>query len=146
MARVTVEDCIKLVDNRFTLVLMASKRAKDLSRGAQPAVPRDNDKPTIIAVREIAEDAISLEGLKTIAKRELATGAEFVADMEEVETKIDVISEIADDDDLAGETLSAADMAALEDIDAVLDVDNLNDEEEEELEEDDEEIDELEKE
>lgn len=55
MARVTVEDCLKHVDNRFDLVLKAAKRAHALELGvAEPMVPRDNDKPTVIALREIA--------------------------------------------------------------------------------------------
>lgn len=56
MARVTVEDCLKQVKNRFDLVLKAAKRAHDLELGAvDPMVPTDNDKPTVIALREIAE-------------------------------------------------------------------------------------------
>ncbi len=55
MARVTVEDCLKKVKNRFDLVLKASKRAHQLELGAaDPTVPKDNDKPTVIALREIA--------------------------------------------------------------------------------------------
>ncbi len=55
MARVTVEDCLKHVDNRFSLVLKAAKRAHQLEMGeADPLVPPDNDKPTVIALREIA--------------------------------------------------------------------------------------------
>ena len=56
MARVTVEDCLAVVDNRFELVLMASKRARQLSKGAQSALEDDGneDKPTVLALREIA--------------------------------------------------------------------------------------------
>jgi DNA-directed RNA polymerase subunit omega len=54
MARVTVEDCLHYVDNRFQLVLVAAKRARQLASGAEPCVPRENDKPTVIALREIA--------------------------------------------------------------------------------------------
>lgn len=55
MARITVEDCLKNVDNRFDLVIKASARAHALEMGAvDPLVPRDNDKPTVIALREIA--------------------------------------------------------------------------------------------
>lgn len=71
MARVTVEDCLLKVPNKFELVLLASKRARDIERGATPSVPKDNDKPTIIALREIAEETISLEGLKEIAKKSI---------------------------------------------------------------------------
>jgi DNA-directed RNA polymerase subunit omega len=55
MARVTVEDCLDRIDNRFDLVLNAARRARDLSRGAEPRVPLENDKPTVVALREIAE-------------------------------------------------------------------------------------------
>ncbi len=55
MARVTVEDCLDKVDNRFDLVLAAAKRARDLTRGADPRVALENDKPTVLALREIAE-------------------------------------------------------------------------------------------
>lgn len=55
MARVTVEDCLDKVDNRFQLVLVATKRARQLARGAQPFVEWENDKPTVVALREISE-------------------------------------------------------------------------------------------
>jgi DNA-directed RNA polymerase subunit omega len=55
MARITVEDCLEVVNNRFELVLMATKRARQVAKGAQAAVVGDNDKPTVIALREIAE-------------------------------------------------------------------------------------------
>ena len=58
MARVTVEDCLDKVDNRFQLVLVATKRARQLANGAQPLVDWENDKPTIVALREIAEGLI----------------------------------------------------------------------------------------
>ena len=55
MARLTVEDCLKKEPNRFKLILKASKRARELERGAEAAVPWDNDKTTVTALREIAE-------------------------------------------------------------------------------------------
>ena len=58
MARVTVEDCLENVENRFQLVLVAARRARQLSRGAEPLVPWENDKPTVVALREIAEAKI----------------------------------------------------------------------------------------
>lgn len=54
MARVTVEDCLKNVRNRFELVIVAAKRARQLMRGKEPKVDWDNDKPTVVALREIA--------------------------------------------------------------------------------------------
>jgi len=59
MARLTVEDCLDHVDNRFELVLVAAKRARQLSMGAEPLVPLENDKPTVLALREIAENKIN---------------------------------------------------------------------------------------
>ena len=65
MARVTVEDCLEHVDNRFELVMLASKRAREIAiRGAQPLVEWDNDKPTVVALREIAEGLISRDLLE----------------------------------------------------------------------------------
>ncbi|MBU5617633.1 DNA-directed RNA polymerase subunit omega [Psychrobacter sp. TAE2020] len=60
MARVTIEDCLDNVDNRFELVLVASKRARQLAKGiAEPMVSVDNDKPTVLALREIAAGKIT---------------------------------------------------------------------------------------
>jgi len=61
MARVTVEDCLNNVDNRFQLVLLAAKRARQIAMGMTPLVEEGNDKPTVIALREIAEEKISAE-------------------------------------------------------------------------------------
>ncbi len=58
MARVTVEDCLENVDNRFQLVLVATKRARQLANGVTPFVDWENDKPTIVALREIAAGLI----------------------------------------------------------------------------------------
>ena len=58
MARLTVEDCLENVDNRFELVLIAAKRARQLSMGAESLVELENDKPTVLALREIAENKI----------------------------------------------------------------------------------------
>ncbi len=64
MARVTVEDCIIHVQNRFELVLMAAQRAKQISSGTPLTVDRDNDKDAVVALREIADRTVSLDGLK----------------------------------------------------------------------------------
>jgi DNA-directed RNA polymerase subunit omega len=64
MARITVEDCLEHVDNRFELVMVATRRARQMRRfGAEPLVPEENDKPTVIALREIAAGLISHEML-----------------------------------------------------------------------------------
>ena len=61
MARITVEDCLEVVDNRFELVLMATKRARQLSKGAEPTLDPSNDKPTVLALREIADRRVNDE-------------------------------------------------------------------------------------
>ena len=61
MARVTVEDCVVKVPNRFELVMLAAQRARELSSGAQPTLERDNDKNPVISLREIADATISLD-------------------------------------------------------------------------------------
>ena len=64
MARVTVEDCLQNVDNLFQLVLLASQRARRLANGAEPTVPIENDKATVLALREIAAGNITPEMLR----------------------------------------------------------------------------------
>ena len=64
MARITVEDCLEVVDNRFELVLMATRRARQVAKGADALVEAHNDKPTVVALREIAEGNITAEMLK----------------------------------------------------------------------------------
>ena len=64
MARVTVEDCIDKVDNRFELVLLASHRARQISQGAGITIDRDNDKNPVVALREIADETLSPDDLK----------------------------------------------------------------------------------
>lgn len=66
MARITVEDCLDNVDNRFELVLTATKRARQIANGAELLVEEDNDKPTVIALREIAEGLITAERVDLI--------------------------------------------------------------------------------
>jgi DNA-directed RNA polymerase subunit omega len=64
MARVTVEDCVLKIPNRFELVMIAAQRARHISAGAPLSVDRDNDKNPVVALREIAEEAITLEDLE----------------------------------------------------------------------------------
>ena len=84
MARVTVEDCLDKVDNRLELILVATKRARDISMGAHPLIEIENDKPTVLALREIAEGKIdksilnqvsaqSHAGISTITEEEAST-------------------------------------------------------------------------
>ena len=64
MARVTVEDCIKVIDNRFELILVASERSKTLAKGVEPLLERDRDKNPVVALREIAGNCLDLEATK----------------------------------------------------------------------------------
>ncbi len=64
MARVTVEDCVDKVENRFELVLLAGHRARQISQGAQITIDRDNDKNPVVALREIADETLSPDDLK----------------------------------------------------------------------------------
>jgi DNA-directed RNA polymerase subunit omega len=70
MARLTIEDCLTQVDNRYDLVPLASKRARQLTLGRDALVDEDNDKPTVIALREIAAGLITLENIDTIGKND----------------------------------------------------------------------------
>ncbi len=69
MARITVEDCLSVVDNRFELVLMATKRARQLAKGADPTIDAQNDKPTVVALREIAARRVDLSMIDEIDKQ-----------------------------------------------------------------------------
>ena len=73
MARITVEDCIEKFESRFELVLVASNRARKLHSGENPTVERDNDKNTVIALREIAGESISIDEMKNDLVEEYQT-------------------------------------------------------------------------
>ena len=79
MARLTVEDCLPHVDNRFHLVLVAAKRARQIAMGGEPLVSIDNDKPTVLALREIAEQKIGPEILNQVAVEEDEPGIDLDA-------------------------------------------------------------------
>jgi DNA-directed RNA polymerase subunit omega len=89
MARVTVEDCVLKVPNRFELVLLASQRARGISAGGKITVERDNDKNPVVALREIADETISFDGLRS----ELIQGLQkHVEPDEPEEEEIDVLA------------------------------------------------------
>ena len=75
MARITVEDCLNRIDNRFEMVLTATKRARQISNGADPLVEEENDKPTVIALREIADGLVDPERVDVIQAEIEATEA-----------------------------------------------------------------------
>ena len=68
MARLTVEDCLEHIHNRYDLVLLAARRARQISLGSDPMVEEEGDKPTVIALREIAEGLVTPENIGTIAR------------------------------------------------------------------------------
>ena len=76
MARVTVEDCLENVDNRFELVLVSTKRARQLANGLDPHVPLENDKPTVLALREIAAGHVGPDILEEDLETEYQVAAE----------------------------------------------------------------------
>jgi DNA-directed RNA polymerase subunit omega len=86
MARITVEDCLEHVENRFDLVLLAARCARQISQGADPLVPAENDKPTVIALREIAENLINESSMDEM---------EAQAEIEKIATDDDLIRQIA---------------------------------------------------
>ena len=69
MARVTVEDCIEKISNRFDLVMVAARRSRDVASGAEINVERDNDKNPVVALREIAEEKIIVEDIQESCER-----------------------------------------------------------------------------
>ena len=81
MARVTVEDCIDKIPNRYELLMVAAQRAKDISSGSPLTIDRDNDKNSVVALREIAEETVSIEELQ----RSLVMGLQKFVEVEEPE-------------------------------------------------------------
>ncbi len=81
MARVTVEDCVDKIPNRYELLMVAAQRAKDISSGSPLTVDRDNDKNSVVALREIAEETVSIEELQ----RSLVMGLQKYVEVEEPE-------------------------------------------------------------
>jgi DNA-directed RNA polymerase subunit omega len=82
MARVTIEDCLDHVDNRFELVLLATKRARQLVNGVEPLVPWENDKATVVALREIAEGLITKHTVEEPEEETVSVDDELAAALE----------------------------------------------------------------
>jgi len=80
MARVTVQDCLNNVDNRFELVLLASKRARQIAYGKEALVPQENDKPSVVALREIAEGKMTIAILEKMSVEAEQVDAEIETD------------------------------------------------------------------
>ena len=92
MARVTVEDCVDKVPNRFSLVLLASHRARAISSGSELMVDRDNDKNPVVALREIADDAVEPTGLR----ENLISTLQRVDERTEAEEEAETLALLAD--------------------------------------------------
>ena len=82
MARITIEDCLENIENRFELVLTATKRARQIANGSEPLVQEENDKPTVIALREIAEGLLDKEKVDVL-QAELEAAEVFDSDLED---------------------------------------------------------------
>jgi DNA-directed RNA polymerase subunit omega len=108
MARVTVEDCIDKVDNRFELVLLASHRARLISQGAPITIDRDNDKNPVVALREIADERLAPEDLKEDLIHSLQKHVEIDEPEPDASTLIssEEKSETVDEDDDVPETIN----------------------------------------
>ena len=105
MARITVMDCIDKFPSRFELVLVASNRARKLHSGETPTVEKDNDKNTVIALREIADETVDISILKNDLIEEYQTTS-FSEDEEILEIEEDVTSEKLDENILDGDQKS----------------------------------------
>jgi len=100
MARVTVEDCVLKIPNRFELVMLASQRAREISSGAQEAVSRDNDKNPVIALREIADEKVPFDDIREA----LVSGLQKHLPEEDHEADLDENETLAIQSAIAAET------------------------------------------
>ena len=117
MARVTVEDCIDKIPNRYDLVMIAAQRARDLSSGAPLCVDRDNDKNSVVALREIAENRVSIEDLQ----KSLVMGLQKYVEVEEPEDEeVEILAAEKELADMDGQFSS--DMISDEDLNESLQV------------------------
>jgi DNA-directed RNA polymerase subunit omega len=89
MARITVEDCLKKIDSQYDLVLLAKERTSQLNAGDPPLVPANNDKNTVIALREIGEGKVSIKTLRELAINKLRKHQKETTELEEIDDKRD---------------------------------------------------------
>jgi DNA-directed RNA polymerase subunit omega len=120
VARVTVEDCVKVINNRFELILISAKRAREIASGAPIHVQRDNDKNPVVALREISEHKVDIENLRDNLTKSMQRTV-FVAG-----SALDIDEEITDEmspeslwspDEIVGSKSSREEEAGLEDED-----------------------------
>lgn len=125
MARVTVEDCVEKVPNRFELVLLAAQRARNLSRGEELTVDRDNDKNPVVALREIAEETIELGRLEHDLVKSLSRAPEpepadeEVLDLIPTDQNIFGLQDVSAEEEAAGLNIDNEDLSA-EDLEAAI--------------------------
>jgi DNA-directed RNA polymerase subunit omega len=117
MARVTVEDCVIKIPNRFELVLLAAQRARDMAAGAHPTLERDNDKNPVVALREIAAESVPLDNLQNA----LIKGMQKHVEIDEPEEDQEI--------EIGAQTAWPVDMGAPMEIEG----DEVDEEEEEEI-------------
>ncbi|MBO7556275.1 MAG: DNA-directed RNA polymerase subunit omega [Alphaproteobacteria bacterium] len=145
MARVTVEDCIDKVPNRYELVMVSTQRAKDISTGAPIMVARDNDKNPVVALREIAEERVSIEELqKSLVmglqkyveveepeeeEMEIVAAEKELAELDEQFSGLLLDTEVSDNMQVHGPDEDDVDFDSSVDDDAALDDDVLDDDE-----------------
>src|SRR6202011_3186356 len=126
MARVTVEDCVQKVPNRFELVLLASQRARNLSRGEELTVDRDNDKNPVVALREIAEETIELGRIEQDLIRALSRAPEpepadeEVLDLIPTDQNIFGLQDVSADEEAAGRAGEGGEELSPEDLEAAI--------------------------
>jgi len=108
MARVTVEDCVQKVPNRFELVLFAAQRARNISRGEEPTIDRDDDKNPVVALREIADETVELSRLEQDLIKSLSRAPEPEPADEEVLDLIPTDQNIFGLQDITAEEEAAA--------------------------------------
>mgnify|MGYP001396443603 FL=1 len=89
MARITVEDCLKKIDSQYDLVLLAKERTSQLNAGDPALVPENNDKNTVIALREIGEGKVSIKTLRELAINKLRKHQKETTELEEIDDKRD---------------------------------------------------------
>jgi DNA-directed RNA polymerase subunit omega len=124
MARVTVEDCIVQVPNRFELVLLAAQRARNIARGEELTVDRDNDKNPVVALREVAEERVDLDRLEADLVRSLSRAPEpepadeEVMDLIPTDQNIFGLQDVSADEETAA--MSGRDDPSINDMEAAI--------------------------
>jgi len=121
MARVTVEDCVERIPNRFNLVMRASQRARSISAGAQLTLDRDNDKNPVVALREIADATVDIDELQEGLIRSLQKHVEF--DEPEPEDEAELLEALEQEvsgaspaEEIAEDVLTVQDEAMMQDV------------------------------